>query len=230
METLTKEEYRVLLNTVGTIAKFYIQGIENIKYNPDFYEAFAGVDTNKNVTIDDKDYYYCTPMRFVERDNETLCLKKNTKSVIQEYEDTIIYYLTVDYNKRLKMYIDYNMIERNEINKNEIYFEILENYHRKECGDVYGNGRITHEEETGYKGSIHSDEDNCILEYASYEYNHLKVVLPDEVYESDSIIPEFRDMNKEIITYKMTSGVNNPVYLAYNEIQQEKISGRQRIR
>lgn len=230
MKTLTKDEYRELLNNVGTIAKFYIQKIDDIKYNDDFCETFNEVNKYKNVTVDDKDYYYLTPMRFIDRDNETICLKKNSKSICQDYEDTIIYYLTVDFNKRIKMYIDYNMIERNEQNRNEIYFEIIENYNRRECGDMYGNGRITSEEETGYKGCISTKDDECIMEYGKYEYDHVKVVLPEEIYESNTTIPEFKDMEKISMVYKMTKGVNNPAFLAYNEIQIAKAKGRQRIR
>lgn len=226
MEALTKEEYRVLLNNIGKIARFYIQEIDDIKYNTDFNKTFDNISENKSIVIDDKNNYYSTPMRFIERDNETLCLIENTKSITQDYEDTIIYYLTVDFNKRIKMYIDYNMIERNEKNKNEIYFEILENYNRTECGDVYGNGKITHEEETGYKGSIHTENTNCILEYGKYEYEHLKVVLSDEIYESDTAIPEFKDMDKETITYKMTKGINNPAFLVYNEIHELKLNSK----
>ncbi|MBQ6546385.1 MAG: hypothetical protein IJL74_00060 [Bacilli bacterium] len=230
MEALTREEYRELLNNVGNIAKFFVQQIEEIKYNPDFYEAFNNINKNQSITIDDKDSYFLTPMRLIDRGNETICLIKNNKSAIQDYEDTIIYYLTVDFNKRLKMYIDYNMLERNEQNSSEIYFEILENYKCKECGTIYGSGIIKNEEEQGYKGCIFAKDNYCTMEYGKYDYEHLKVVLLDETYESETVIPDFKDLDKKTIKYKMTQGINNPVFLAHNEIQIAKERGRQRVR
>ncbi len=230
MEALTKDEYKNLLNEVGTVARFYIEQIEGIKSNLDFMETFESINKYKGVTIEDIDNWCFTSCRFITRDNETIYLIKNTKSFYSEYEDTIIYYLTVDFNKKIKMYIDYNMIERNEPNNSEIYFEILEYYDHRECGDVYGNGRIIGNEEEGYKGCISTKKDECIMEYGKYEHTDLKVIFPDEKYEFGGPIPELKDLNTENISYRLTKGVNNPVFLAHNEMQELKRRERQRIR
>lgn len=230
MKTLTRDEYKNLLNEVGIVAKFYIECIEDIKYNPDFSEAFKRINKNKDVKINDKDNFYSTPCRLIDRDNETIYLVKNTRSLNQEYEDILVYFLTVDFNKKIKMYIDYNMITKNEINNNEIYFEILENYEHTECGDIYGDGRVVNNREEGYKGCIFTQNNECVLEYGKYEYNNLTVIYPDEIYNSDNTIPELKDLNKEVVIYKLTTGVHNPVYLAQNETQIKRINARQRIR
>ncbi len=230
MEKLTKEEYKSLLNDLGKVARFYIEHIEDIKNNIDFNKAFSNINQNRDVTIDDNDYYYSTPYRLICRGNETIYLAKDIKSIYPEYQDTIVYFLTVDFNKKIKMYIDYNMLERNENNTNEIYFEILTNYEHTECGDIYGDGRIVNNEEIGYKGKISTINNECILEYGRYEYNDLTVTFPGEVYKSNNPIPKLEDLNTETVTYRLTKGVNNPVFLAHNEIQEKIIRSRQRIR
>ena len=106
MEALTREEYRDLLNKVGTVAKFYIQQIEDIKYKLDFCEAFEKIQKNKSVKINDKDYAYSTPLRLIYRDNETICFIKNINEEDQ-YKDAIIYHFMVDFNMKIKLYIDY---------------------------------------------------------------------------------------------------------------------------
>lgn len=230
METLTRDEYKELLDKVGSIAKFYISHIEGVKANPDFSDVFEKINKNRNVQINDKIYAYPLTFRFIDRDNETICLTKKIRGNTDEYEDKIIYYLTVDFNKKIKMHIDYNALERNEFNSNSIYFEVLENYNRKECGDVYGNGRIIYEEEKGYKGIVIANTDVCVLEYGKYDYDHTIVILPEETYDSNPSVPELKDIEKEAVVYKLTKGVNNPVYLALNELQEERIRGYQRFR
>ena len=230
MEVLTKDEYKELMNKVGSVAKFYISHIEGVKSNPDFSDVFDKINKYKGVRINDRIYAYPMAFRFIDRDNETICLTKNMHSNNDEYEDKIIYYLTVDFNKKIKMHIDYNALERNEYNSNNIYFEVLENYNRKECGDIYGNGRIIYEEENGYKGMIITNPDICVLEYGKYNYDHTIVILPEETYDSNPSVPELKDIEKEAVVYKLTQGVNNPVYLALNELQKERTRHYQRIR
>lgn len=228
MKVLTREECRDLLNKVGSVVKFYIQQIEEVKYNPDFYEAFENIQKNKIVKINDTDSFYSTPLRTIYRDNETICLIKNTDN--ETYEDIIIYYLTVGFNQKIRICLDYKQLEKNEYNNETIYFDILEDYKHQECGDVYGNGKVINEEEFGYKGRVYTTDNKSVLEYGKYNYNNVRVKFPDETYESNPNPPELKDLNKETKEFKMTTGINNPVYLAFNEIQIEKIRGRQRIR
>ena len=222
MERLTKDEYRELMDVAGSVAEFYISHIDDIKNNPDFSEAFKNIKKSRDVQVNDKVYSFPNNFRFIYRGNETICFIKDMHGEQGEYEDRIIYYLTAGFNKKIKMNIDYNTLVKNEYNPSNIYFEILENYDRKECGDVYGNGRIIYEEEKGYKGKIETKDNNCNLEYGKYDYDHTTVILLEETYESDSVIPRLQDLNKEVVTYKLTQGVNNPVYLALNEIQEAK--------
>ena len=230
MEKLTRDEYKELMDTAGSVAKFYIEHIEDIKHNPDFCEAFKNIKKNRDVQINDKIYASPAIYRFIDRGNETICLIKDIHGEEDEYEDRIIYYLTLDFNKKIKMHIDYNALARNEYNQSKIYFEILENYDCKECGEIYGNGRIIYEQEKGYKGKVVTKDNICTLEYGKYDYDHTTVILLEETYESDSVIPELKDMEKEIVTYKLTQGVNNSVYLALNELEKEKIKHYQRTR
>ena len=229
MNKLTKDEYKELMNKVGQIAKFYVQQIPGVKYNLDFYESFENVNKNNSISITDKNYDYSTPLRIINRDNETICLIKNIDDK-DTYEDKFTYYLTVDFNKKIKMYIDYNQIISNEYNGEEIEFEVLESYQRKECGDMYGSGKVISGEEYGYKGKVSSNGYNCTLEYGKYNYNSLTVLLPEETYEYNQPIPELENLDKEVLTFKIPNGIYNASFLAVEEENKKELKGRQRVR
>lgn len=226
MKILDKEEYRQLINKAGLVAKFYINQIDEIKYNPVFYEAFEKICMTKNIKIEDKDYPYSTTLRLIDRDNETICLIKKINS--NEYEDRIVYYLNIGFNQRIKMYIDYNELIKNNNSISEINFEVLENYNRKDCGDIYGNGKTISSQECGFKGRIYQNCSNIVLEYSKYKLENITVQFYDEIYNYNNT--ESNELDKEIKTFKMTKGINNSSFLAYNEIHEKKIKPKQRVR
>ena len=233
MRTVSKEEYKTLMNNAGSIAKFLVQQIEDVKSDPDFYKSAESINPYKNITISDTNSLHTISFRLIDRANETVCLRLKTNEegiITNDFEDTIAYYHTIGPNKKIKIYADYNELIKNKDYNSEIYFELLEDYFYDECGDMYGNGRISYEKEEGYKGRMYCQNNMCILEYGKYEYDHTTIKFPGETYESNTTIPEYKDLEKGIITYNMTQGINNAVFLVLNELQESKIRARSRKR
>lgn len=197
MKKLTHSEYASLLDKIGQITKFFVKKIPEINYNPVFYEALEEVESGKEVSITDKDYVYLTPCRFIDRNKETLYLVKNYYG--DNFDDQIVYYLSVDYNKRIKMYINYNQLLDNNNFIEPIEFEVLDSYNKKECGDIYGNGKVISEDECGYKGRIFQKGNKAIIEYGKYNYENVTVIYPDEKYESNPSYPTYESLDKKII-------------------------------
>lgn len=231
MERLTKEEYKNMINQAGLVARFIVKQIEELRYNPDFCDALGMINQNKSIKINDTSYLCTIPFRMIDRNNETLCIRKITNKEIGKYEDEIIYYLNIDFNKKIRLGINYNDLVINENHNKTIHFEILEDYIHRECGDIYSNnGKIVEDIEFGYKGKMYTQKDICILEYRKYGYDNTTILFPDEKYEYNNTIPELNNIETEIITYKLTQGINNPVFLVLNKTQEEKLNPRQRVR
>lgn len=224
MKKLTKEGYISLLDKVGRIVKFYIQQIPGI--NPEFYESLEYVDNNEDIYITDREYTYSTLCRYIDRKEETLCLVKDPHKENQ-YDNKIVYFLTIDFNKRIKVYLNYKQIVNNEYSNEPITFEILESYKRKECGDVYGDGKVISEEEQGCKGRISQEENSVIVEYGKYNYENLTVLYPEEKFESNPTAPTLESLNTKKLSFEMDEEINNASFLA---LKKSNKKGRQRIR
>lgn len=224
MKKLTKGGYISLLDKVGRIVKFYIQQIPGV--NPDFYESLEYVDSNEDISINDREYVYSTPCRYIDRQEETLYL---VKDIDEEnlYDDKIVYFLTISFNKKIKVYLNYKQIVNNEHSNEPINFEILESYTRKECGDIYGDGKVISEEEQGYKGRIFQEENSVIVEYGKYNYENLTVLYPEERFESNPTTPTLESLNAQKLSFEMPEGINNASFLAIEKTNKKR---KQRIR